>query len=143
MSTERTGISSETLTLTLDKLASEYSPNINIHKAVCVFSYIWNWESNTGSATLLTMDGVQIDGAQINLELFGFKEDSGEVRFVGVLSGHSDKVTLPAGSPFIDIGVELKFVGDTKMAGVLFVTEPPRDGPVLLTQNWQGDKPTI
>ncbi|KZP25529.1 hypothetical protein FIBSPDRAFT_950233 [Athelia psychrophila] len=128
MSTERVGLSNGNYTLTLDKVISG-SPIVK--QVVCDISYIWNWPRNTGSATLLTVDGVKVD-----LPLF----PEGIEGMLAFISDKPTEVKLPDGPTVVINRVVLELVGGNTQKAMMMLGEPGTEittDEILATQNWE------
>jgi len=119
----RIGTSGGKFNLTLDKVLSG-PPDVK--KLVCDFSYVWNWVSNMGTATLLSIDGIQVDYPMFPMGI------AGRLAFMASVEPGTE-VKLPDGSTIIIYRVLFDLIGKTQSAAMML----GEDGDeILVTENW-------
>lgn len=124
MTTQNLGLASETFTLLLDKIISG-GPSPSLSKATCKFSYIWDYPRNMGHATLLTIDGVDV-----NLNMFPL----GIAGCLDFMNTDLTQVRLPDGGTITLFRVILDLKApDVRMAALMIGNQGQE---VLATSNW-------
>jgi len=124
------GLASETFTLTLDKVIKSGPSQIPlITKAICKFSYIWDFPRQIGSAELLTIDGVDVELRMFPLGIVG------QLDFM-----NTDRTTvrLPDGRTIILFRVILDLLSSTVRKAALMIGGEGEE--ILATQNWEDDE---
>ena len=122
------GLASETFTLTLDKVIKSGPSQIPlITKAICKFSYIWDFPRQIGSAELLTIDGVDVELRMFPLGIVG------QLDFM-----NTDRTTvrLPGGRTITLDRVILDLFSPTIRKAAIMIEEGEE---ILATQNWEAD----
>jgi len=122
----RVGTSGGKFTLTLDKVLRGTS-DVIIKKLVGEYSYVYNWVTNMGSATLET-----IDGTAVNFYMFPMGIE-GRLAFMARLEPGT-KVTLPDGSTIIIYRALFDLIGNEASAAFMLGEEGDE---ILVTQNWE------
>ncbi|KAK3330718.1 hypothetical protein B0H66DRAFT_635718 [Apodospora peruviana] len=118
---QRLGLASETFPLTLDK---QVKPGLTDSLA-CRFSYIWDFPRNMGHATLISVDGVELDLIMNPL---------GIAKQLDFMNTDKTPVNLPFGKIIIE-RVILDLVDSERRAAVRFMGEHG-ELEILATQNW-------
>ncbi|KAF7985159.1 hypothetical protein HWV62_7734 [Athelia sp. TMB] len=119
----RVGTSGGKFTLTLDKVLSG-PPDVK--RLVCDFSYVWNWVTNMGTATLQSIDDVQVDYPMFPMGI------AGRLAFMASVEPGTE-VKLPDGSTIIIYRVLFDLIGNNQSAAMML----GEDGnEILVTENW-------